>query len=50
MIARVWHGWTSRPNAEAYEAHFRTRVLPHLRGVQGFMGAHLLRREDGVSA
>ena len=28
MIARVWHGWTSRQNADAYERHLRTKVLP----------------------
>jgi heme-degrading monooxygenase HmoA len=47
MIARVWHGWASNANAQAYEKHFRTDVLRHLRQVDGFRGAQLWRREDG---
>ncbi len=47
MIARVWHGWTAPGNADAYERHFRTTVLPELQGLKGFQGAHLLRRQDG---
>ncbi len=47
MIARVWHGWTSERNAEAYERHFRTTVLADLRRLDGFEGAQLLRRQDG---
>jgi heme-degrading monooxygenase HmoA len=47
MIARVWHGWTTPLNAEVYETHFRTAVLPHLQRVEGYIGAQLLRRADG---
>ncbi len=47
MIARVWHGWTTRRNADAYERHFRTTVLAELNRLEGFEGAHLLRRQDG---
>ncbi len=47
MIARVWRGRASRPNAEAYETLFRTTILPGLRRVGGFRGAHLLRRVAG---
>jgi heme-degrading monooxygenase HmoA len=47
MIARVWHGWTSRRNAEAYERHFHTTVLGELNRLDGFEGAYLLRRQDG---
>ena len=35
MIARVWHGWTSRQNADAYERHLRTKVLPGILRVKG---------------
>ncbi len=28
MIGRLWHGWTSRENAEAYETLLRSEVLP----------------------
>ncbi len=48
MIARVWRGWTTPGNADGYETHFRTTVLPHLETVPGHGGAQLLRREaDG---
>ena len=47
MIARVWCGWTSRQNADAYEQHLRATVLPGIHRVNGYQGAHLLRRPDG---
>lgn len=47
MIARVWHGWTTRRNADAYERHFRTTVLAELNRLNGFEGAYLLQRQDG---
>jgi heme-degrading monooxygenase HmoA len=45
MIARLWHGWTSRENAEAYEALLRGEILPGIHRVSGYRGAHLLRRD-----
>jgi heme-degrading monooxygenase HmoA len=49
MIARVWHGWTTRGNAAAYEDLLRSEILPGIarRGIRGLTGEHLLRREDG---
>jgi len=49
MIARVWHGWTTRGNAAAYENLLRSEILPGIarRGIRGLTGEHLLRREDG---
>jgi heme-degrading monooxygenase HmoA len=48
VIARTWHGWTaSSAGADAYEAHFRSAVLPALEQIHGFVGAQLLRREAG---
>ena len=47
MIARVWHGWTSRQNADAYERHLRTTILPGIQRIRGYKGAHLFRRQDG---
>jgi heme-degrading monooxygenase HmoA len=44
MISRVWHGWTTRQNADAYEKLLREKVLPGIHRVQGFHGAHVLRR------
>lgn len=47
MIARVWRGWTSPQNADAYERHLRTTVLPGIHRIKGYRGAHLLRRQEG---
>jgi hypothetical protein len=47
MLCRVWHGWTTTANADAYEALLRTEVFPGIarRGVAGYRGIELLRRE-----
>ena len=47
MIIREWRGRATAPRAEAYPEHFRTAVLPELRGVPGFAGAQLARRRVG---
>jgi heme-degrading monooxygenase HmoA len=48
VIARVWHGWAgSGDAADAYEAELRSTVLSGLRDVEGYRGAHVLRRTDG---
>jgi heme-degrading monooxygenase HmoA len=52
MISRIWHGWTTRADADAYERLLRTEILPGIarRGIDGYLGAHLLRRDvvEGV--
>ncbi len=52
MISRVWHGWTNRDNADAYEELLRTEIFSNItkQGIQGFHGIHLLRKDvdDGV--
>ncbi len=45
MIARVWHGWTTRENAAAYEGLLGTTILPGIDRVTGFRGAELFRRD-----
>ena len=47
MISRVWHGWTARENADAYESLLRADVLPGIHRVKGYRGAYLLRRDRG---
>ena len=52
MISRIWHGWTTRENADAYETLLRTEIISGIatRSIQGYRGIHLLRRDvdDGV--
>ena len=52
MISRIWYGSTTAQNADAYEALLRSELLPGIagRGIDGFRGVHLLRREvaEGV--
>jgi antibiotic biosynthesis monooxygenase (ABM) superfamily enzyme len=47
MIARIWHGWTPRENAERYEKLLREEVLLEIarRNIPGYKGAELLARE-----
>jgi heme-degrading monooxygenase HmoA len=47
MIARLWHGWTTRGNADAYENLLRSEVLPGIHRVKGYKDAYLLRRDAG---
>jgi heme-degrading monooxygenase HmoA len=45
VISRLWHGWTTRANADAYEKLLREEVLPGIHRVRGFKGAQVLRRD-----
>ena len=48
MIARLWHGRTNPENADTYENFLREEMFPSMRRVEGFAGAHLLRRNGGA--
>jgi heme-degrading monooxygenase HmoA len=47
VIARVWNGWTTPGNADAYERLLRDEVFPGIeaKGVPGYREIQLLRRE-----
>jgi hypothetical protein len=47
MTARIWRGWTTSQNADAYERIANTQALPDIaaRDLPGDHGAYLLRRE-----
>jgi hypothetical protein len=49
MISRIWRGWTSGQNADAYEALLKAEIFTGIieRGITGFQGIDLLRRELG---
>ena len=47
MISRVWHGWTTRENAGAYETFLKETLIPETaaKNIEGYRGAQVLRRE-----
>lgn len=47
MIARIWHGWTSLQNANAYEQLLRQEIFVNIsnRNIKGYKGIELLKRE-----
>ncbi|WP_326783258.1 antibiotic biosynthesis monooxygenase [Streptomyces sp. NBC_00151] len=47
MICRLWRGWTTRENADAYERIVREQVIPGIeaRRIPGFQSIDLIRRE-----
>lgn len=47
MIARVWHGTTTRENADSYESLLKPELLPGISKVKGFQGSYFLRRNVG---
>jgi len=46
MISRVWYGWTTPGNADAYEVLLKDEIFPgiHTRQISGYKGIHLFRR------
>jgi len=49
MICRVWHGWTTPANADAYESLLKNEILVGIQNCQivGLHGIQLLRRNLG---
>lgn len=47
MIARVWRGWTSRDNAEAYDRLLQETILPSFAAIDGYRGGMIYRGEEG---
>ena len=49
MISRIWHGWTTPSNADAYEALLLNEIFVGIQGRQipGYRGIQLLRRQSG---
>jgi heme-degrading monooxygenase HmoA len=47
MISRIWRGWTTLQDADAYEAMLKSEIFTGIvgRGISGFQGIDLLRRE-----
>ena len=49
MICRLWRGWTSPENADAYERVVKTEVIPGIeaRQIPGLRHLDLMRRDIG---
>jgi heme-degrading monooxygenase HmoA len=47
MIARIWHGYTTHANAEAYAATLKAEILPGILRVPGYKDSYLLQRSCG---
>ncbi len=49
MISRIWQGWTTPANADAYEALLKEEIFVGIqnRHIRGFKGIKLLRRVVG---
>jgi len=49
MIARLWYGWTTPQNADAYESLLKTEIFPGIlaRKIAGFRRIELLRAPAG---
>jgi antibiotic biosynthesis monooxygenase (ABM) superfamily enzyme len=49
MIFRIWHGWTSPQNADAYQRIVQDEVFQMIaeKKIKGYRGIDLLRRSVG---
>jgi hypothetical protein len=49
MICRIWHGWTTPANADAYEGLLKSEIFEGIesRRISGYRGIQLLRRDAG---
>ena len=47
MIARIWHGYTTLANADAYEKLLKQEVFTSIeeKQVKGYLGIQLLKRQ-----
>ena len=49
MISRIWHGWTTKENANAYDVLLRNEIFPGIleRNIIGLRRIELFRAPDG---
>ena len=47
MISRIWHGWTTPANANAYEALLKGEIFTGIQNhiIPGYQGIQLFRRD-----
>ena len=47
-ITRMWRGWTTHSDAAAYRRFLLDELFPSMQNLEGFLGADVLARLDGV--
>jgi heme-degrading monooxygenase HmoA len=49
MAARIWKGYTSAANADAYEQFLKTEFLPYIekKNIPGYKKFQLLKKQEG---
>jgi hypothetical protein len=50
MVCRMWHGWTTASQADAYDDYLRNELFPRVErelGPRGYRGFHVLCLEQG---
>jgi len=49
MIARIWHGYTTKENADTYENLLKHEIFEGIENkkIEGYKGIQLLKREFG---
>jgi hypothetical protein len=47
-IARIWNGWTSKQNEQAFEKVLTTQAIPEIekRRPSGYLGIQVMKREE----
>lgn len=47
-VKRVWHGWTTKENADKYQSILLNEVLPGIEAkrISGYRGIEVVRREQ----
>lgn len=47
MVNRIWHGYTTKQNADIYENLLKTEIIPGIekKNIAGYRGFQVLRRE-----
>jgi hypothetical protein len=48
MITRMWRGWTRVADAGSYQNFLLTELFPSMSAIPGFLGAEVLRRQEGA--
>jgi len=51
MVCRMWHGWTTLQNADAYDSYLQKELFPRVQrelAPKGYLGFQLLRQKNAA--